>query len=424
MVWILIALLMPSLNRVTLTIRLIGLLMLYVLLVHFTDYFSDFVSGRAGGPNLSSSERRDFISTVRVLQSSMIGNYDVTVLTAGNADDLNTWLTQNGFTPLSDRGRQIAGDYIQDKWFFVVSKLHRTDSGVSTPHPLVITFPTDRPVYPMKLTSLVKEPVSLELFVASENEARTDRRLDLEMADRFYWTHDFEYNQKAFNGKFFESQIGHSDLLNFLWDSCAISKFTGTLKPGQMAHDFYFTFSDLQPYRRTLYSPQGAMQTALFWTIILGGIIFSFAFIWAYKPIKHDCGMKRSLPLAALLCVLLWCGIFLALPRVEVTILPETRVLRYQIETSSFSTAMASLDSKIDKTIDIANLEQVRKHFADYFADHPVINIYTGEHIRNEESPGNYNVTNKDNHTTLIIYDRKCFPISFWLNQNRKPRFR
>ena len=67
-----------------------------------------------------------------MLESRVVGNYDVQILAADNATALadsvkalDEWLTGNGFAGLTQAGRRIAADYIKNKWFFVAARLHR-----------------------------------------------------------------------------------------------------------------------------------------------------------------------------------------------------------------------------------------------------------------------------------------------------------
>ncbi|MDP2324671.1 MAG: DUF2330 domain-containing protein, partial [Gammaproteobacteria bacterium] len=90
---------------------------------------------------------------------------------AKNTGELTQWLRENGFRTLPEAGESIVSEYISEGWCFVAAKLNRTGAGYTRPHPLSITFPADKPVYPMRLTRLADTDLFLDLYVIADRRA-------------------------------------------------------------------------------------------------------------------------------------------------------------------------------------------------------------------------------------------------------------
>jgi len=70
---------------------------------------------------------------VTVHRRAEVGSYNVAVLTAQSAQDLDAWLRENGFASLPDDARAIVADYVEKKWCFSVAQLIRREGGTSIP---------------------------------------------------------------------------------------------------------------------------------------------------------------------------------------------------------------------------------------------------------------------------------------------------
>ncbi|MFC8507443.1 DUF2330 domain-containing protein [Streptomyces sp. NPDC057411] len=106
---------------------------------------------------------------VGVVGRERLGPFDVARLTATDPTALSGWLHRNGFE-LSDRLADGLRPYVERKWEYVAVRLAPQKTGETlygTLDPLRISFPNDRPVYPMRLSRLATTPQSLGLFVLS-----------------------------------------------------------------------------------------------------------------------------------------------------------------------------------------------------------------------------------------------------------------
>lgn len=106
---------------------------------------------------------------VSVLSRERIGGYDVTRLRAGDAGDLRSWLNRGGYeTPA--KAEPILADYVARDWAFVAIRLADPVAGEARPlTPLRVTFPSERLVYPLRLSSVAERRIDVELYVAGEH---------------------------------------------------------------------------------------------------------------------------------------------------------------------------------------------------------------------------------------------------------------
>lgn len=231
-----------------------ALLILFVLLLpNVATYSGDFIYVRAG---------------VKVENTQQVGNYEVSVLEAARAEDLNQWLVDNGFNPVPQEGLSIVSDYINAKWKFMAAKLRRDSQQDLIPHPLSITFPTLNPVYPMRLTKLNGSDLYVELYVIADQRAATDGFI-LEYANTLrkvdFKEGTFGYGLPNFLGTSYSTHVMVPILTDLLWDRCVVSRLSTTLHPDDMNTDFTIHLDGGSPRRMHFYTTRAAVLSAILW---------------------------------------------------------------------------------------------------------------------------------------------------------------
>jgi Uncharacterized protein conserved in bacteria (DUF2330) len=103
------------------------------------------------------------------VSSEMVGDFEVTTLSSGKADEVISWLASHEFS-VTDAARAAITSYATEGWCFVASRANRSPQpsadGTITPHPLIYRFKTATPVYPMRLTGANNTgPLSVTLYV-------------------------------------------------------------------------------------------------------------------------------------------------------------------------------------------------------------------------------------------------------------------
>jgi hypothetical protein len=123
--------------------------------------------GAFGG--LGGAKSRDRPTSVKVLEAGVVGSLDYKIITADRADDLYTWLKENQYHYAGDEA--TLDFYIQKKWVFTVMKIDtmqmkRNKDGTFTGEvtPTRFQFPSDRLIYPLKITQLSVKDQTEALF--------------------------------------------------------------------------------------------------------------------------------------------------------------------------------------------------------------------------------------------------------------------
>jgi hypothetical protein len=263
---------------------------------------------------------------VTVLQSTIIGNYDIRVLDAKTPAALRQWLTDNGFNTLPPRGDQIVQDYIDQGWTFTAAKLrrgsestpavlsHAPTAGVvapapnppskgvpaasrvgdvapgakpdsnampqqssvprtapdyARPHPIALRFPTDTPIYPMRLTQLAGGNLHLDLYLLAEQRAKVPG-----MQTKFCQQFTSEEGLKSLpipsntprSQSPFEGGAGV-----FGGGGCSsriATHLTATLDNTQLDHDYPIHFRPYAPTQSKVWLPRGFR-----WTLVERGLL-------------------------------------------------------------------------------------------------------------------------------------------------------
>lgn len=105
-------------------------------------------------------------SSVEVLQREAVGSYDISVLKAKEAQQLDTWLSENEYATLGEDSEEVVQDYVDEGWIFLAIKLRRAAEEELEPHPLKVVFPSPHPVFPMRLTAEPGQKTNVAIFTA------------------------------------------------------------------------------------------------------------------------------------------------------------------------------------------------------------------------------------------------------------------
>lgn len=106
---------------------------------------------------------------MKVLEAGVVGNLDYKIIEAGRADDLFTWLKENKYSYAGDES--TLDFYIQKRWLFTVMKIdtmqmkRRPDGSFDGEvTPTRFQFPSDKLVYPLKITQISVKDKTEALF--------------------------------------------------------------------------------------------------------------------------------------------------------------------------------------------------------------------------------------------------------------------
>ena len=111
---------------------------------------------------------------VTVLERQELGPFDVATLAASDSAALSGWLSANGFV-FAPGLQEVLEPYVAQGWEYVAVRLvpQATAEGLSGDlDPLWVTFDSDTLIYPMRATSLAREPLPVFLYVLAEHRVR------------------------------------------------------------------------------------------------------------------------------------------------------------------------------------------------------------------------------------------------------------
>ena len=143
---------------------------------------------------------------VTVLEEKAVGPYDVAILAAEDPAALVDWLNSNGYS-FPEAGEEILNEYISRQWYFVASKIstgeEATGLAEGTIEPLVLSFRSDRIVYPLRITSLSSDFCEVLLYVFTEQPVVPEKYqfLSLNIAEQVAY---FEREDNVFYVEFRE----------------------------------------------------------------------------------------------------------------------------------------------------------------------------------------------------------------------------
>ena len=382
--------------------RTIAFDLLLVPVVFFASVFIIQFAAYRGGPSLSPA------TSVTVESWQFIGDYEVSVLTADNSGDLNTWLADNGYRKLPEKALPIVDDYIEEKWVFVAAKIARESDGTSAPHPILIEFDTEKPVYPMRLTALSGSPLNLELFtLASQEAVPVNYDLKKRYCDYFdhkeppsshdgfteaipHYTKLYAARSRGPRELRYAHTIGHPTAMELMWDGSVMTKLAGEISSDEMKSDMFFRFKEATPFVWHVYSTSWAFHTGIVLAVVVALFGLQGMSLWYARNGEFP-------PMGLFPLVILGTAVFSAtyfgLGTVEVNDLISTNDWRYYL----------------------SELEANARDLSEAAADSPQVEIadYLSKYYKNpasnkqaiiEDSPGNITVVREEITTSLVAY--------------------
>ena len=351
---------------------------------------------------------------VNVLQRKTVGVYETATLSSRDGQAVFEWLNQNGFVAPTNFIPAIRA-YAQEGWYFVASKI-RLDASLpeaAKPHPLELTFKTERPVYPLRLTGINNDSCRIELYVFGSGWAQIPH-FKVERCAKPSYPGKEEYPVLRRRE---ELRIRHPLLRKLVDGSPIATKLTGQLSSRQMREDAYITWTPFQEKRLARYSEHGAAVIAANFAVpvLMIGLLGLLSGYWANekKPVwaKRVCKISRATVLAALVY---WGAIYLCLPKINVVVslMPGMRMrLLHENEIplelsylQSQEAARRGGEFKPDAAWvrqQLAETSEWRRGLESRYQT----NLFSGQLWREEDSPGNYTIREATNGVEYVWYD-------------------
>lgn len=219
----------------------------------------------AGAP--SSMAKAVPAEEVNVRSLGTIGSYDVNVISGRSSQPLIDWLKDHDIE-LPANAKPVVEQYVKEGWCFLASEFRKDSASPLPPHPLKAVFPTNKPIYPMRLTALMGNTMHLEMVVVSNLQAEVphlklwrsinDPVIVPVPYDRFS---DPNKAQSVFKD-------WHDGLYAMAKDGAIVSYLRGDVSPQQMADDYTVTFHGYERYEAEVHDATQAKDHAL-WLLIV-----------------------------------------------------------------------------------------------------------------------------------------------------------
>ncbi|MCL2639341.1 MAG: DUF2330 domain-containing protein [Phycisphaerales bacterium] len=378
-----------------LIISVVGLFVTALVVPQFTNASSEMGGPIAGGE-------------VSVHSTQRLGDYQCTVLSSPDAGVLSAWLAECSMKPLDEQAKAVVADYIARKWCFVVTQLQPLTEEVATPKPLIATFETPTAVFPMKATSLANTKTRVELCVIADQQANA-KHFTTQTAAAF---EDRPHGTPHYIAPSVNLYMASPDVIPLMWDGCVVTKLVGDLLPEQMDADAVIGFVPLRAYREHFFSSRArwqVVQMVLWSALLVGLLIVAVIYRHARKPSR---GQQRFMLGAVGLVVVAAGMVYLFLPTVPVQ-MAGGKSKRFDNSLSfllmyinDYCKAVSRQGDQVDLTD--ANLLQ-KLNDGNYLPSGIPTNPYTGQPIRRERSPGNFDIRQTDGFWFLSTYDADGF---------------
>jgi hypothetical protein len=184
---------------------------------------------------------------VDLLSREQVGIYDVSILSADKQGALLDWLNTNGYA-FPEEGGPLLDTYVEEGgWYFVaVRVLPGERAGLEGDvHPLWFSFDVERPIYPMRLTALMKDNLDVLIYVLSDH-----RMVILGQAFETEFTGELFLQIRGEVG----TEVGAEEVELLTQRPYYVTKLRERLDASAIAQDLYFDHaaSD-EPYRKVIY---------------------------------------------------------------------------------------------------------------------------------------------------------------------------
>lgn len=331
---------------------------------------------------------------VTVLDRVRTASYDATVVRATEPEALMDWLRTNRFDA-PDAIRPVLSDYIRSNWVFVATRMHTPPaSGSFRTPPLSFTFASAQPVYPMKLTGVAATNLSVELFVFGPQNAEAAGWETVRTGAATVG----EWSARDRRPKH-ELHIGHPYLQERLPTAAVATQLRAFLRPDQMADDIWLTWQTKPASGAEHYSHRSAATLAANWTALFFMLLVYIGWLGPDLLAKIGIGRGAWWSITAIATLAIWGWNYARTPSVP-SVAGDARQLGWgsrfaghqalnhykfhmtDLQVAGQATSLSALKARLKTKRPSA--------YVDANLEIPALNQFTGEAIREEDSPGNF----------------------------------
>ncbi len=353
----------------------------------------------------------DTSSGIRVLDRQHVAGQAVTVLAAERGEELSAWLASNGFE-LPDDSQPIIADYVARGWVFVTVSLQRDAAGTepSAPAPLLFTFLTDTPVYPMRLTGVTDHPLELDLFVFGPSRAAAEP-MRVVHCDQVEKEPALRQDGSPFRMYRLRHErpgvVGHPQVTPLIENAPILTKLSATLSPRQMQRDIEILWEPFEPLETTVRTTTNQRLFAADVAAIVGLCV---VVLLTLRP------QSKNILLAKVIKAHLWALVIAVVAASVVLIVnpgvsvpqdgPRVIYDRAFLQAIEFTLSRFAMTTGVTDAgaVDVATVR--REIETAGFLDDIGPNQYFNRPIRESDSPGDYLVRDGEAGVEVVTYNR------------------
>lgn len=235
------------------------------------------------------------IAEPEFIDRRIVGDFEVTTLESPRGEAVVGWLRDHGFH-VPAAAESAVHQHAREGWSFVATRLTRekNTSEPTTAHPLVFTFTTDAPIYPMRLTGAGAErDLMVELFVFGASRAAAPGFAAA--AGAAVAVRDEPYGRVWHHAS--SISVQHSTLGPLVQGAAYGTRLTATLKPAEMQRDIAISWTgSAAPTGRTAHSETSRAGLAV--NIGLLAAFLATAFVGLFERTR---GLRRGTAIVAAL---------------------------------------------------------------------------------------------------------------------------
>ncbi len=335
---------------------------------------------------------------VEVVESSTVGIFETAVLRGTNTQAVREWLETRGFS-LPAGAEPVLGDHFRSGGVVVASQLRNDLPGdaVRAIHPLKFTFPTPRPVYPMRLTGTATPKLELDLYVFGPGTAEIDA------LDRLSSIGTFRFNPESNWPTDMEDvlPVGHPGLASMVGGAPWFTHLRGTLTGGSLLHDMEPRWTEPVDQRWIVWSRRGAAVAAVNWTSFGAAAAFAVLALRLRSNPSSTPQLASAAKAIAIASAIILCG--LAFLRPTVPVIPKkSRKVEQMEEWIRFERIGSALEVLKTRSTPI-DAEAVRKATAEALGGRDG----ESDTIRELDAPGQHTIEVGTNRISVLVFDRR-----------------
>jgi Uncharacterized protein conserved in bacteria (DUF2330) len=321
---------------------------------------------------------------VQVLDRQVAGVFESTTVSAKDPAALETWLKTNEYR-LPESSRPVIEAYVRDGWVFVASRVRREAQvdGPQALHPLVFTFATPSPVYPLRLTGVDNGPLKVELFVLGPARARIPGFEVVDARPTAYPDLDLEFRQSP---RFSPPVLNvmHPALRSLAGEAAFSTRLNAILSPEQMRADAIVEWDGSIPYQQERYSVRRGGLSCVQWFgcgwLVCVVLVVSAMRFWSWSG-RRAIGILSA---AFVLAGVVGSVCFFRMPVVSVRM--ESR-LEWLLAPNRASTVFRLVGQEFKAGDPLPSVDSVRTAIRKVFQENPEL---VSRPMIEEDSPRNY----------------------------------